>query len=190
METSMRHSPPGSVLSKSQSDSPPGPSNMTGVSSQPIFNNQSYDYRSGYNGQGAGTSAAATGPLSNDPFNMGDPSRGRGGSVSGSYTGHGFGHSPSLSGDQYTASGFQSETRSTYPSVSDESIEQRLYHRTSSSHPYHREQPHISSVIKSERDTFGNSSYNDIKMPAVDPFMSDTGVASVSRLGRQVSPLH
>jgi hypothetical protein len=182
----MRPSPPD----KARSDSPPG-------GSQPIYG-QSYDYRAGYNGQATGASASTSATGHHDPFNIG---RARGTSVSGSYSGHTgqnytHGHhsqSPSLGGDHYgtsyqSAQSAQSETRSSYPSVTDETVETRLYHRTSTSnsHPYHREQPHVSSIIKSERgDGFGNT-YNDIKMPAIDPFMNDTGVASVSRLGRQV----
>lgn len=76
--------------------------------------------------------------------------------------------------DTYYATGLQSDVRNvTYPSIEEEQNERaRGYPASSAS--YQRDTPSISSVMRNS--TSG------------DAYAVDLGVASVSRLGRQVSP--
>ncbi|KAG8852080.1 hypothetical protein FRC20_001601 [Serendipita sp. 405] len=104
---------------------------------------------------------------------------------------NGAGSSGGSGGGGYYATGLHSDVRSTsYPSVSDEVPADRSHGRTSS-HPYHRDQPHISSLAKAER---ANSQYHASSHAHVrstsdmdDPFtgVNDMNILSVSKLGRQ-----
>jgi hypothetical protein len=116
--------------------------------------------------------------------------------------------------DGYYQQNDMQQQQGQYPSVSEESYEQQQYqqqqqqgnyssHRASgsygraSSHPYHRETPHVSSSVKNQGGGGGGSRGADgyhgpgglrvVGPNNVDPFTGDVGIASVSRLGRQVS---
>jgi hypothetical protein len=112
----------------------------------------------------------------------------------------------------YQQNDMQQQQQGQYPSVSEESYEQQQYqqqqqgnyssHRASgsygrasstSSHPYHRETPHVSSSVKNQgggsRGADGYHGPGGLRVVGpnnVDPFTGDVGIASVSRLGRQV----
>jgi hypothetical protein len=73
--------------------------------------------------------------------------------------------------DTYYTTGLQSDVRNVgYPTVDDEQTERLRSHHRTSSHPYQRDQPSISSIMQGSR---GGDGYVD-------------GIASVSRLSRQV----
>ncbi|KAG8815920.1 hypothetical protein FRC17_000537, partial [Serendipita sp. 399] len=95
----------------------------------------------------------------------------------------------------YYATGLHSDVRSTsYPTVSDEAPNDRTTtHGRSSSHPYYRDQPHISTLAKAERAN-SQQHHASIAHPHVrsdsgitdDPFAGVNDVSvSVSKLGRQ-----
>ena len=95
-----------------------------------------------------------------------------------SYNGAGnnYGASPAVSNgaDSYYATGLQSDVRNAvYPSIEEDQNDQaRGYHQSSSS-AYNRDPPSISSVMRGAASG--------------DAYTVELGVASVSRLGRQVS---
>lgn len=162
-------SPPGSVLSKS--DSPPSQGQHPSI--QPIFDH-SFDYRNNYNQPGVSDPFAAK--QRNRPHSMTEP-----------YSDNSFsGQAPPLSANPYfSGSSFPSDTRNmSYPNVMDDPSDQHAYYR-SDSHPYLREQPHPSTAYKSERmDSFSSPQYTGIRPSS--PLIQDATIASVSRLSRQV----
>ncbi|CCA70160.1 hypothetical protein PIIN_04099 [Serendipita indica DSM 11827] len=166
-------SPPESIPSRSfMSSSPPGhslPPTGTGLPSNSLYTHPPYDNRQPPYAS-AGTTRPVPGPTL-PPLNH-FPASGDGRTRPGSQ------------GDAYYT-GLESDVRSTPFNSETHHSSDRVHHPRTLSHPYHRDQPHISHLVRGDRgDGYGNVR---ISSGSSDGFGSavEAGVPRVSRLARQ-----